>query len=62
MIRRDCSTASNPHWLKPVMDAGVHDEMARGILDGTGKTSIRSILERQPPGDGAEGGAVPPEA
>jgi FixJ family two-component response regulator len=25
----------------------------RGILDGTGKTSIRSILERQPPGDGA---------
>lgn len=27
--------AVNPHWLRPVMDAGVYDEMARGLLSGT---------------------------
>jgi len=26
--------AVNPHWLRPVMDAAVYDDMARGLLSG----------------------------
>jgi tetratricopeptide (TPR) repeat protein len=30
----------NPHWLRPVMDAAVYDEMARGLASGDWPTSL----------------------